>query len=86
MRLPPTPQKMCWVGEQGKVMQGLKTSSQHFLGLMTAVPSASDQHPAVSYCISAFRMTGHLQGKLTTGYNTDGEQIRTRMLTAVKRQ
>lgn len=38
MRLPPTPPKMCWVGEQGKVMQGLKTSSQHFLGLMTAVP------------------------------------------------
>lgn len=47
----------------GQSYAGLEASSQHFLGLIPAVPSAGDQHPTQSRHSSAFRMTGRFQGQ-----------------------
>lgn len=48
MRLPSTPPKYVLGGETRQAFAGIKASSHHFLGLMTAAPSASGQHPALS--------------------------------------
>lgn len=44
--------------EREQIYAGLEASSEHFLGLIPAVPSAGDQHPTQSRHSSAFRMTG----------------------------
>lgn len=51
---------------------------------MTAAPSASGQHPALSTVSQLSGWLATYRDNLTTGYNTDGEYITAGMLTAVK--